>query len=244
MMKMNKIIILLAALLVAASQGAFAQLTIFGSVVDAKDGSGIPGAYVTVKDTNIGGTTNSSGNFGLMNVPNDATLQVSYIGYKTIEIAVENKSRFEIKLEQDVQALDEVVVTADKIQRETVTTAMGIERDKASLTTAVYQVSGDEMRKGGSRSIAEGLVGKVPSLHTYVDPTDGLVKILYLRAISSFEGAKPPLYVLDGVPLPGDPTAWLDIGNIESVTVLPSANAAILYGSQGVNGVIMITTKK
>ena len=241
---MKKITTILAMLLFAASQGAFAQLTIFGSVVDAKDGSGIPGAYVIVKDTNIGGTTNSSGNFGLMNVPNDAILQVSFTGYKTVEIPVENQSRFEITLEQDVQVLGDVVVTAERNQRETVTTAMG-ERDPRSLTHAAYQVSGDEMRKGGSRSIAEGLVGKVPSLNTYLDPYDGLFKISHLRGISSWSsGPRPPLYVLDGVPLSGDPTDWLNIEDVESVTVLSSANAAILYGSEGAGGVIIITLKK
>ena len=241
---MRKIIIPFALLLFAVSHGAFAQITIFGNVVDAKDGSGITGASVVVKETTIGGITNSSGNFGLMNVPNDAILRVSFIGYKTVEIPVENQTRFNIALEQDVLALEEVVVTADRNQRETVTTAMGIERDPITLTTAIYRVSGDELRKGGNNTIAEGLVGKVPSLNTYIDPRDGMVKIRYLRAISSFEGAKPPLYVVDGVLFKEDPTPWLNIEDIESVTVLPSANAAILYGSEGAYGAIVITLKK
>ena len=240
---MKKEIILLALLLVAVSQGTYAQLTIFGSVVDAETGNGIPGASVVVKETIIGGVTNSSGNFAIMNVPNDAILQVSYIGYKTVEIPVENQTRFEITLEPDVQVLGDVVVTAERNQIEKIEVAMGMIRDKNSLTTAVYHISGDEMRKGGSRSFAEALVGRVPSLQTYID-IDGYVKVAYLRAIISFQGSKPPLFVLDGMPLADDPTPWLNIEAIESVTVLPSANAAILYGSAGANGAIIITMKK
>ena len=240
---MKKGIIIFASLLFAVTQGVFAQKMIIGKVVDANDESSMPGVNITVKGIPFGTTTDIDGNFALR-VPNDAIIVISFTGYKTIEMPVENETDFDITLEPDVKILGDVVVTADKIQRETVTTAMGIERDKETLTTAVYQMSGDELRKAGSRSIAEGLIGKVPNLNTYVDAVDGLVRILYLRPISSFGGTQPPLYVIDGVPLSEDPTQWLNIEDIESVTVLPSANAAILYGSQGVYGAIIITTKK
>jgi TonB-dependent SusC/RagA subfamily outer membrane receptor len=241
---MRKIIILLALLMLAVSQGAYAQSTIFGSVVDAKDGSGIPGVSIIVQGTSIGGVTNSSGNFAIMNVPNDATLQISFIGYKTVEIPVENQTRFNVKLEPDVQVLDEVVVTAARVAPpEKIEVAMGIMRDPKTLTTAVYHMTGDEMRKKGARSFAEGLIGAVPSMRTYRD-IDGLIKIAYLRAVTSFQGPQPPLFVLDGMPLKEDPTEWLNMEDIESVTVLPSANAAILYGSQGANGAVIITLKK
>ena len=247
---MRKIIIFLASLLFAVSQSTFAQITIFGSVVDDKDGSGIPGASIIVMGTTIGGITNSSGNFGLMNVPNDATLQVSFVGYKTVEVPVENQSRFNITLELDVQALGDVVVMANRNQRETVTTAMGIERDKETLTTAVHQVSGDEMRIRGVTNIVDGIgIADLPSVHGYWK--DGSFTITHLRAVTSFSGSKPPLYVVDGIPLrrgeDGQPEisiSLLNIEHVESVTVLPSANAAILYGSQGANGAIVITLKK
>ena len=243
---MKKTIILLALLLFAAMQGAFAQITIFGSVVDAKNGSGIPGASVVVKGTTIGGITNSSGNFGLMNVPSDATLQVSYIGYKTVELAVENQTRFNITLEPDVQVLDEVVVTAERtiegFQPGKVE-IMGMVRDIKTLPYAAYQVSGNDLNLG-VRTVAEMLYGRVPSIITYTDPDDGMLKISYLRSYFSFMKLKPPLYVIDGMPYPEDPSSWLNIMEIESITVLPSANAAMLYGSWGVGGVIIITLKK
>ena len=240
---MKKEIIMLALLLVAVSQGVYAQITIFGSVIDAETGSGIPGASVTVRGTTIGGITNSSGNFGLMNVPSDATLQVSYVGYKTVELPVENQTRFNITLETDVQALGEVVVTEQRdAPPEKIIGAMGIERDPKSLTTAVYQVLGDDMRRRGAMSLAEGLIGREPSIvYTFAG---GGPSISHIRGIASFDGPKPPLYVVDGVPMAEDPSSWLNMENIESVTVLPSANAAILYGSQGANGAIVITLKK
>ena len=246
---MEKIIILLALLLVSVSQGAFAQITIFGSVVDAKDGSGIPGVYVTVKDANIGGTTNSSGNFGLMNVPNDAILQVSYIGYKTVEIAVENQTRFEITLESDVQVLGDVVVTADKNQSEKVTTAFGIERDRRTLTYAVTQISGDELRRGSGINIGEGLIGKIAGLTVTKGVGAGNNTMVWLRGANSSNPINNlPLWVIDGVPIPKsleeDPSSWFNIEDVESVTVLHGANAAILYGSEGAAGAIIITTKK
>ena len=238
---MRKIITLLAILLVTFSQSSFSQSTIFGRVIDAKDGSGIPGASVIVKGTTIGGVTNSSGNFAIMNVPNDSILQVSFIGFKTFEIAVENQTRFEITLEPDVQVLGDVVVTADKNQRETVTTTFGIERDPKTITTATYQISGDELRRGGSTSLQESIYHSVPGVQAQM--VRGVFEITHIRGITSFAGARPPLWVVDGIPFEGG-SPPLDIENVESVTVLSSANAAILYGSAAANGAIVITTKK
>ena len=159
---MKKEIILLALLLVAVSQGAFAQITIFGSVIDAETGNGIPGASVVVKETIIGGITNSSGNFAIMNVPNDAILQISFVGYKTVELPVENQTRFEITLEPDAYALDEVVVRASAPTRvippeRAVITAMGIVRDKKTVTTSIQTISGDELRRASDPNFMNAL---------------------------------------------------------------------------------------
>ena len=239
---MKKRVITFAILLFAAMQGAFAQITIFGGVVDAKDGSGIPGAYVTVKGTNITGVTNNSGNFALMNVPNDATLQVSYIGYKTVEIPIENQTRFNITLDQDAQVLGDVVVTAERTVdgfQPGKVEIMGVVRDIKTIPFAVTQMSGDELRRSGARSIAEGLWGRVPGLRTYMG-RDGFIRIAYIRGSASFTAPRPPVYVVDGVPM-GDPTDWLDMELIESVTIL---RRSVLYGSAGYNGVVIVTLKK
>ena len=243
MMKMNKIIILLAALLVAVSQGVFAQRTITGKAINGEDGLGMPGVSVVVKGTTIGMITDRDGNFALR-VPNNATIVVSFLGFKTVEIPLDGYSytHFTVTLQPDAIALGDVVVTARRNnQRERVITAMGIERDPKTLPYAAYRVTGDEMKKYGARSIAEGLIGKVPGLNTYMG-IDGL-HISHLRSITSFTGAKPPLYIIDGIPLAEEPT-WLNIEDIENITVLPSANAAMLYGSAGAGGAIVINTKR
>ena len=236
---MKKITIIFALLLFAAMQGTYAQITIFGNVVDAKDGSSIPGAYVIIKGTNITGTTNSSGNFGLINVPNDATLQVSFIGYKTVELPVENQTRFNITLEQDAQILDDVVVTAPaRVAPARTVEIMGQKRDPITLPYSVIHVTGDELRSTGAVTLGDGLVGKIPGAHFTPGPTG--LRISYLRAVSSFQGSRAPLYVVDGIQM--SDVEWLNIDEIESVTVLRGPQA--LYGSAGANGVIIITLKK
>ena len=253
---MKKIIILLALLLVAVSQGAFAQSMIYGRVVDAKNGSGIPGASVIVKGTTTATTTNSSGNFAMINVPNDAILQVSFIGFKTFEIAVENQTRFDVTLESDVQVLGDVIITAS-VPTKNVVTMFGIERDLKSLPYVVYQISGDEFRRFGGHSFASTLASNIPSL--------SVVKISHgAGAIELLKGRLDMiicLYVIDGIPF--NIRREIDSGsgrkvieyddslisniiteNIESITYLPSANSAMLYGSAGAAGAIVIELKK
>ena len=227
---MRKIIIPFTVLLFAVSQGVFAQLTIFGNVVDSKDGSGVPGAYVAVKGTNIIGTTNDSGNFGLMNVPNDAILQVSFVGYKTVEVPIENQTRFNITLELDIQALGEVIVSAARvIPPERVEIMAGIVRDKITLSYPVVVISGDEFAKFGW-AVLEDVPGFLNGR---------------LRGQTSWSSSTNtgPLFVVDGVPMRGSPE-WLDSFMIESITVVRSASAGIFYGSPGANGVVIIKLKK
>ena len=243
---MKKYIISVVLLLLAVSQSAFAQRMITGKAINGEDGLPMPGVSVVVKgNTTIGMITDKDGNFALR-VPNDAIVVVSFLGFKTVQIPIAsyNYTQYNVTLYPDAVALGEVVVTARRNnQRERVITAMGIERDIKTLPYIAYQLSGDELRRGGGITIAEGLVGKIPSLKTYRD-VDGFIKISHLRAVLSFQGAKPPLFVIDGMPFTEDPSPWLNIYDIENIAVLPSANAAMLYGSAGSGGVIIITTKK
>ena len=174
---MRKVTTLLILLLFAVSQGAFAQRTITGKAINGEDGLGMPGVSVVVKGTTTGMITDKDGNFALR-VPNDATIVVSFIGYKTVQIPLASYSytQFNITLYPDAIALGEVVVTGRRYnQRERVITAMGIERDVKTLPYVVYQLSGDELRRGGGFSIAEGLIGRIPGLRTYID-VDGIIK--------------------------------------------------------------------
>ena len=251
---MKKATILFALLLFAVSQGTFAQRTITGRAIDAEDGIGIPGVSVVVKGTTTATRTNAVGNFSLIVPNNRATIIVSFIGFKTVEVPVGSYSQFDIKLEPDPVTLGEVVVTARRNHRERVVTAMGIERDIKSLPYVVYHFSGDEIRKTGHHHVLNALVGKVPNF----------------TVIRWGQGAGAPLvaygrlglirlYVINGMPIQlgvetdrfnrvinvtNDVISWISLDIVESIIVLPSANATMLYGSMGSGGAIVITTKK
>jgi len=263
-MKNIKITTTLVLLLLAVSQSAFAQKMIFGKVIDANDESSMPGVNIIVKGTPLGTVTDIDGNFALR-VPNDATIVVSFTGYKTIEMPVENETDFDIILEQNVKVLSEIVVEAERNLRQTVTTAMGIERDIKTLPYAVTVISGDVIRSVASPNWIEALSGRAPSVtvRTGNQGAAGANVQVFLR------GSLVTLFIIDGVPYNADLSKNMSFAeikraemegeslddtnrllsminplDIESITVLPSINAAMLYGSEGYNGAIVITTKK
>ena len=245
---MRKITTLLVLLFFAVSQGAFAQRTITGKVVSSEDELGMPGVPVVVKGTTVGTATDIDGNFTL-NVPNGAIIVVSFMGYRTIELPVGNQTQFNVTLQPDAIALGAVVVTA-----------LGIQREAKTLTYSAQQVSGAEMMKAQDMNFMNALSGRAAGLEIKqaASGAGGSTKTV-LRGAKSFSGDSQPLYVIDGVPMvnrvqgssglwqsvdQGDGLSSLNPEDIESISVLKGANAAILYGSQGANGVIMITTKK
>jgi len=246
---MRKITILLAFLLFAGLQVAFAQKTITGKVTSLEDGLGMVGVPVVVKGTTIGTATDINGAFSL-SVPADAaTLVVSFIGMKTVELPIGSQTVFNVVLEPDMLALGDVVVTA-----------LGIQRDKKTLTYASQKVDGLEIRIAANNNFMDGLAGKAAGLDikTSSSGAGGSTKAV-LRGNKSLVGLSEPLYVIDGIPMVnnkggqpdsyggtdgGDGLSALNNDDIESINVLKGANAAILYGSQGANGVVIITTKK
>lgn len=252
---MKKITILLLLLLLAVSQGAFAQRTITGKVIGGEEGPGMSGVAVVVKGTTTGTATDVDGNFTL-NVPNSATIVVSFLGFRPVELTVGNQNRFDIVLRPDDRLLEDVIVKARNVPIERVETALGIQRDKKTLTYSLQQVSGAEMRKAQDPNFMNSLNGKVAGLDAKkVNSGPGGSTIALIRGYKSFTGDSAPLYVIDGVPMTnrggvrgnvdeGDSLSQLNPDDIESVTVLRGANAAILYGSEGANGVILITLKK
>ena len=245
---MRKITILLALLLFAVSQGAFAQRTITGTVISSEDGLGMPGVTVMVKGTTIGTATDINGNYSL-NVPNDATLVVSFMGFRSVEMAVGSQTRINATLEPDVLTLGDVVVTA-----------LGIQRETKTLTYSAQQVSGAEMMKAQDINFMNALSGRAAGveINQTASGVGGSTRAV-LRGTKSLTSVSTPLYVIDGVPMVnrssgsvglwggtdlGDGLSSLNPDDIESMSILKGANAAVLYGSQGANGVILITTKK
>jgi TonB-linked SusC/RagA family outer membrane protein len=199
------------------------QATVSGTVSSA-DGP-LPGVGIIEKGTSKGTATDQNGNFTL-SVDPSAVLVFSFIGFQTQEIPVNGQTLINVQMVEDVTALQEIVVTA-----------LGVKKETKSLGYAVQSVQGAELTKAREPNIMNSLTGKVAGLQIQ-NQTD-----LFTNPVISLRGAKP-LIVIDGVPsVDGD--IWkVNADDIESFSVLKGANASALYGSIGRNGAIMITTKR
>lgn len=219
---------------------AFAQNQVTGHVADAT-GEPIIGANVTVKGTTVGTITDIDGNFTLEVGSTDGTLVVSFIGYKSAEVAIKGKSPINVILQEDTETLDEVVVVGYGTQ------------NRKSLTGAISDVKSESLTRSVSTTTAGALSGKIAGISTRAkDARPGKGISLEIRNMGA------PLYVIDGIPYGGNTgNDWLvnsevsgndvfnslNIEDIESITVLKDASAAI-YGLRASNGVVLVTTKK
>jgi len=226
---------------------ATAQTTrVTGTVTSAEDGEPVIGASVIVKGTTIGTVTTFDGTFSLDVPQNARTLVVSYIGMQPQEVAVQANIR--IVMRADMQALDEVVVTA-----------MGLTREKKSLGYAIQEVKSDELTNAGQLNVTGSLTGKVAGVQVnQFSGTVGASSRITIRGNSSLAEDQQPLIVVDGIPIANDTQRsgdntydGVDYGSglndinpedIETITVLKGGSAA-LYGMRAGNGVILITTK-
>lgn len=219
---------------------AFAQNQVTGHVADAT-GEPIIGANVTVKGTTVGTITDIDGNFTLEVGSTDGTLVVSFIGYKSAEAAIKGKSPINVILQEDTETLDEVVVVGYGTQ------------NRKSLTGAISDVKSESLTRSVSTTTAGALSGKIAGISTRAkDARPGKGISLEIGNMGA------PLYVIDGIPYGGNTgNDWLvnsevsgndvfnslNIEDIESITVLKDASAAI-YGLRASNGVVLVTTKK
>lgn len=224
----------------------FQEIDITAAVVDQK-GSPLIGATIRVKGSNRFATSGKDGVFVIKKVDEKDVLVISFIGYKTLEIQADKVTRAVI-LRSVAENLSEV----------TVTTAYGIERSKKELGYSVAQVSGEAINKANSGNLLSGLTGKVSGLNIMSQSSEMTPKMrVLLRGIRSFgeSSNNQPLFILNGAPLSfgsdGDAGQRavefinnLNPADIENVTVLKGANGTAMYGPEGVNGVIIITTKK
>ena len=210
----------------------------------------VAGASVVIKGTTTGTMTDMDGHFTLEGVKKGDIIQISFIGFATQDIPYTGQATLNVKLAEDAQKLDEVVVTA-----------LGMKRDKKALGYAMQELKGDELLSSREPNLANSLSGKVSGLQIVrsSNGVGGSSKIV-LRGNNSLTGSNQPLIVVDGTPMDnftgGVDDVWgnsgADMGNglsdinpedIESMTVLKGASAAALYGSRAGNGVILITTK-
>ncbi len=199
-----------------------------GQVVD-QDGEPLIGATIRVKGATSGSVTDIDGNFQI-DAPANATLLISYVGFKDREIAVRGRAIIEsIQLEPDSHVLDQVVVVGYGTQK------------KADLTGSVSIVNADELKRVSNSNISTMLEGKVAGVQITSDGQPGADPAVRIRGLGTF-GSTAPLYVIDGVPM-GTTIRDFSPNDIETIQVLKDASAGAIYGSRAANGVVIITTK-
>lgn len=201
-----------------------------GKVTD-QNGEAIPGATVIEKGTSNGTTTDIEGTYSLTPSSQNATLQFSFIGKKSLEQLVNNRTLIDVQLEDDVANLEELVVVGYGVQK------------KSTLTGSVVNISTKEVVANPSTSVSNSLAGMLPgvtAMNRSGQPGADVSSIL-IRGRST-TGSTAPLVVVDGIQ---NPSGWerINQNDIETISVLKDASAAI-YGAQAANGVILITTKR
>ena len=204
---------------------------ITGTVVD-NTGEPVIGANVVVKGTTLGSITDMDGKFIIEDVPSNGTLQISYIGYKSIEMPIGSQSDFKITLQEDSERLDDVVVVGYGVQK------------KVTVTGSVASLKGEELKASPTTNLTNGMVGRMPGVIGFQnsDEPGGGGTTIRIRGTNSL-GSKDPLVVIDGVPGRAGGLDRINPSEIESISVLKDASAAI-YGSRAANGVILVTTKR
>ncbi len=249
---MKKLALVLSLLVLTGLTALIAQAVLInGTVTSSLEGEGpIPGVQVIVHGTTLGTTTDADGNYSLTVPEGSRTLVFTFVGMKTVNVEIGGRTTIDVIMEPDILGIDEVVVTS-----------LGITRDKKALGYSVQDVSGEEIMKAREANIVNSLQGKVAGVQ--ISMGDGGVSSgsrIIVRGLSSLTvgSNNQPLFVVDGVPISNSYTQMdhyggLDYGNaamdinpsdIESMSILKGANAAALYGSRAINGVVLITTKK
>ncbi|MCK7553935.1 TonB-dependent receptor plug domain-containing protein [Chitinophaga sedimenti] len=231
-------------LLMCCSIAATAQQkAVQGRITDAS-GNPVPGVTVRDKSGKAAAVSAADGTFKI-EVPESSTLLFSSIGYDNQEIAVSGRTDFNITLSNSAVSLTDVVVTA-----------LGVKREKRTLTYSTQQLSGVEIAKTKEPNLVNTLAGKVPGVQiTSSSGTAGASASIVIRGMTSVNGSNQALFVVDGVPVNNDETGAIAAGagsnrivdidpaTIESMSVLKGAAATTLYGSAGARGVVLITTK-
>jgi TonB-linked SusC/RagA family outer membrane protein len=209
---------------------AHAQQKITGKVTDGKDG--LPGVNIRVKGSAKGTATDASGGYTLANVPNNAVLVFSSIGFRTVEEAVGGRTVVDVVLPADAGDLDELVVVGYATQK------------KINLTGAVDQLAGKTLESRPVANVIQGLQGASPGLNiTYGGGRPGTVPTINIRGGTSINGGEP-LIIIDGIPATSNDMLRLNPSDVASFSVLRDAASASIYGARAAFGVVLITTKE
>lgn len=218
-------------IVIAPGNTIIQDVTVKGRITDAK-GNPLPGVSVQIQGTTRGAVTDANGHYQLQ-VPDNATLSFSYVGYLQQQIAINNRTTIDVVLQDDTKGLNEVVVVAYGSQK------------KVNLTGAVASVNADKLVSRPVTSVQNALQGLVPGLTILNRPGDvgNDVGTLTVRGRTNLS-APGPMIIIDGIPSSSGDMAALNTNDIENMSVLKDAASAAMYGSRAANGVIVITTKK
>ncbi|MBZ0246714.1 MAG: SusC/RagA family TonB-linked outer membrane protein [Cyclobacteriaceae bacterium] len=227
------------------------DLLVTGKVTDSS-GEALVGVSIILKGSGTGTITDQNGRFTI-EVPENSTLVLSYIGYKTSEISVGSRTVIDVRLEEDIEQLSEIVVTA-----------LGVEKQSRELGYGVSSIKAEDLLVARESNIVNALQGKVTGVNIQQTGGNlgGSVKVV-IRGVTSLSGRNNPLWVVDGVPINDDQSvssnsssriqgnrdfangaSVINPDDVESMSVLKGAAASALYGSRAAAGVILVTTKK
>ncbi|MBX2961677.1 MAG: SusC/RagA family TonB-linked outer membrane protein [Cyclobacteriaceae bacterium] len=245
---MKKFLLLCFSLAFVASVYA-QERTVNGRVTSAEDGSPLPGVNVLLKGSSVGTVTDANGSYSLPVPQSGGVLTFSFIGLRSEDVPIGDRSTVDVSLALDVTQLGEVVVTAQ-----------GIQQEKRALGYAVTTIDNTLIANRPEQDVSRILQGKIPGVNvTSTSGVSGTGTNIIIRGYSSITGSNQPLFVVDGVPFNSNTNSQtgfaaggvttssrmldLDPNSIESVSVLKGLSATVLYGDQGRNGVILVTTK-
>jgi TonB-linked SusC/RagA family outer membrane protein len=205
---------------------------ISGKVVSDSDNEGLPGVNIVIQGTTQGTVTDINGNYVLTVPSNESVLVFSSVGYISEEVTVGDRTIIDMSLAEDITALEEIVVIGYG------------EMKKESVVGAITQTTGEElMQSGGVSTVGQALTGRLPgviTINTTGRPGDETPEI-YIRGQSTWNGGGQPLILVDGIERTMND---IDLGDVESISVLKDASATAVFGVKGANGVILITTKR
>lgn len=208
-----------------------ADIDIRGKVTDAA-GAPLPGVTVTVKGTSKGTLTDQNGNYTVAVSDASAVLVFRQVGFLTVERTVGAQTVINLSLEEDVQALEEVVVVGYGTVR------------KSDVTGAIARIGQKEMEAMPVQNALQAMQGKTAGVDITSNERPGEIGSIRIRGERSLTATNAPLYVVDGIPMQGNGIENLNPGDIESIEVLKDASSTAIFGSRGANGVILVTTKR
>lgn len=226
--------------------------TVSGKVADSSGGA-LPGVSVVLKGTTNGTITDMDGKFTLSNIPDNGTLQFSFVGMKLQEVPVDGKTSFNVTMADETIGIEEVVAVGYGVQK------------KSDVTGSLVRVGAEEIKSRPVTNAVQAIQGRAAGVDITTNERPGTVGDITIRGVRSLTASNSPLYVVDGIPMvtgtmgvsgsnddKGVPSNKVTLGgidnmnpnDIESIDILKDASATAIYGSRGANGVVLITTKK